>query len=94
MTSQLIILELAFVILIFISLGVVFTLERRIDKLLAVYNALQADIEMTLLEIDNEIKFDPTDPDFSAGRATGLRQAQHMFEAVLERDTRREKRGD
>ena len=94
MTSQLIILELAFVILIFISLGVVFTLERRVDKLLAVYNALRADVEMTLLEIDNEIKFDPTDPDFSAGRAMGLRQAQHMFEAVLERDTRREKRGD
>ena len=94
MTSQLIILELAFVILIFISLGVVFTLERRIDKLLAVYNALQADIEMTLLEIDNEIKLDPTDPDFSAGRAAGLRQAQRMFETVLERDARRGKRGD
>jgi len=94
MTSQLIILELAFVILIFISLGVVFTLERRIDKLLAVYNALQADIEMTLLEIDNEIKLDPTDPDFSAGRAAGLRQAQRMFETVLERDARREKHGD
>ena len=87
-------LELAFVILIFISLGVVFTLERRVDKLLAVYNALRADIEMTLLEIDNEVKLDPADPDFSAGRATGLRQAQRMFEAVLERDARREKRGN
>ena len=87
-------LELAFVILILISLGVVFTLERRVDKLLAVYNALRADIEMTLLEIDNEVKLDPTDPDFSAGRAAGLRQAQRMFEAVLERDTRRGKRGN
>ena len=55
---------------------------------------LRGDLSMTLKEIDNEIKFDPTDPDFSAGRATGLRQAQHMFEAVLERDTRREKRGN
>jgi hypothetical protein len=87
-------LELAFVILILISLGIVFTLERRFDKLFATYNALRADIEMTLLEIDNEVKLDPTDPDFSAGRAMGLRQAQHMFEAVLERDTRRGKYGD
>ncbi len=87
-------LELAFVILILISLGVVFTLERRLEKLFATYNALRADIEMTLLEIDNEIKLDPTDPDFSAGRAAGLRQAQHMFEAVLERDIRRGKRGN
>jgi hypothetical protein len=55
---------------------------------------LRGDLSITLKEIDNEIKFDPTDPDFSAGRAAGLRQAQHMFEAVLERDTRREKRGD
>ena len=93
MTSVLF-LELAFVILILISLGVVFTLERRVDKLLAVYNALRADVEMTLLEIDNEIKLDPTDPDFSAGRAAGLRQAQRMFEAVLERDSRRGKRGN
>lgn len=88
------VLFLVFVILIFVSLGVVFTLERRVDELLATYDALRADIEMTLLEIDNEIKLDPTDPDFSAGRATGLRQAQRMFEAVLERDTRRGKRGD
>lgn len=87
-------LELAFVILILISLGVVFTLERRLDKLFTTYNALRADIEMTLLEIDNEIKLDPTDPDFSAGRAAGLRQAQRMFEAVLERDARRRKRGN
>ena len=93
MTSVLF-LELVFVILILISLGVVFTLERRVDKLFATYNALRADIEMTLLEIDNEIKLDPTDPDFSAGRATGLRQAQRMLKAVLERDTRREKYGD
>lgn len=93
MTSVLF-LELVFVILILISLGVVFTLERRLDKLFATYNALRADIEMTLLEIDNEIKLDPADPDFSAGRAAGLRQAQHMFEAVLERDIRRAKRGD
>jgi hypothetical protein len=50
---------------------------------------LRGDLSITLKEIDNEIKFDPTDPDFSAGRAMGLRQAQHMFEAVLERDTRR-----
>ena len=55
---------------------------------------LRGDLSITLKEIDNEIKFDPTDPDFSAGRAMGLRQAQHMFEAVLERDTRREKHGD
>ena len=57
-------------------------------------DALRADIKMTLLDIDNEVKLDPTDPDFSAGRAMGLRQAQHMFEAVLERDTRRGKYGD
>jgi hypothetical protein len=88
------VLFLVFVILIFISLGVVFTLERRVDELLATYDALRADIKMTLLEIDNEIKLDPTDPDFSAGRATGLRQAQRMLKAVLERDTRREKYGD
>ena len=93
MTSQLI-LELAFVILILISLGVVFTLERRVYELLATYYALRADIKMTLLDIDNEVKLDPTDPDFSAGRAMGLRQAQRMFEAVLERDTRRGKRGN
>ena len=68
--------------------------ERRITELEDVLDALRADIEMTLLEIDNEVKFDPTDPDFSAGRAAGLRQAQRMFEAVLERDTRREKRGN
>ena len=88
------VLFLVFVILIFISLGVVFTLERRVDELLATYDALRADIKMTLREIDNEVKLDPTDPDFSAGRAAGLRQAQHMFEAVLERDTRRGKHGD
>lgn len=28
------------------------------------------------------------------GRVIGLRQAQRMLKAVLERDTRREKRGD
>ena len=93
MTSPLI-PELVLIILMLVSLGVVFKLERRIDKLFAIYNALRADIKMTLLEIDNEVKLDPTDPDFSAGRAMGLRQAQRMFEAVLERDTRREKRGD
>ena len=87
-------LFLVFGILIFISLGVVFTLERRLDKLFATYNALQADIKMTLREIDNEVRLDPTDPDFSAGKAAGLRQAQRMFEAVLERDARREKRGN
>ena len=87
-------LELAFVILILISLGIVSTLERRVDELLATYDALRADIEMTLREIDNEVKLDPADPDFSAGRAAGLRQAQRMFEAVLERDTRRGKRGN
>ena len=93
MTSKLF-LELAFIILMLISLGAVFTLERRVDKLFATYNALRADIKMTLREIDNEVKLDPTDPDFSAGRAMGLRQAQRMFEAVLERDTRRGKRGN
>jgi hypothetical protein len=55
---------------------------------------LRGNLSMTLREIDNEIEFDPTDPDFSAGRATGLRQAQRMFETVLERDARRGKRGD
>ena len=55
---------------------------------------LRGDLSVTLREIDNEVKLDPTDPDFSAGRAMGLRQAQRMFEAVLERDTRRGKRGD
>jgi hypothetical protein len=55
---------------------------------------LRGDLSVTLREIDNEVKLDPTDPDFSAGRAMGLRQAQRMFEAVLERDTRRGKRGN
>ena len=55
---------------------------------------LRGDLSVTLREIDNEVKLDPTDPDFSAGRAMGLRQAQRMFEAVLERDTRRGKSGD
>ena len=91
MTSRLI-LELAFVGLMFGTLIVVS--ERRIAKAASTLDALRADIRMTLLDIDNEIKFDPTDPDFSAARAMGLRHAQHMFEAVLERDTRREKRGD
>jgi hypothetical protein len=91
MTSRLI-LELAFVSLMLGTLAVVS--ERRIAEAASALDALRADIEMTLLEIDNEIKLDPTDPDFSAGRAAGLRQAQRMFEAVLERDTRRGKRGD
>ena len=69
-------------------------LEYRTDKTASILDALRADIEMTLLEIDNEVKFDPTDPDFSAGRAMGLRQAQRMLKAVLERDARRGKRGD
>ncbi len=55
---------------------------------------LRGDLSMTLREIDDCVKLDPTDPDFSAGRAMGLRQAQRMFEAVLERDNRRGKRGD
>lgn len=92
--TNLLSLELAFAILILISLGTVSTLGHRVDRLLAVYNALRADIKMTLLDIDNEVKLDPTDPDFSAGHAMGLRQAQRMFEAVLERDARRGKRGD
>ena len=86
MTSQLI-FELAFVGLMFGTLVVVS--KRRIAKAVSALDALRADIEMTLLKIDNEIKLDPTDPDFSSGRAMGLRQAQHMFEAVLERDARR-----
>lgn len=85
-------LELAVVGLMFGTLIVVF--KRRIAKAASVLDALRADIKMTLREIDNEVKIDPTDPDFSAGRAMGLRQAQRMFEAVLERDTRREKRGN
>jgi hypothetical protein len=91
MTSKLF-LELAFVGLLFGTLVVVSKL--RIAEVMSVLDALRADIKMTLLEIDNEIKLDPTDPDFSAGRATGLRQAQRMLKAVLERDTRREKYGD
>jgi len=90
MTSRLI-LELVFVGLIF---GTLIVLSERIAKAASALDALRADIKMTLREIDNEIKLDPTDPDFSAGRAAGLRQAQRMFEAVLERDTRRGKRGD
>ena len=86
MTSRLI-LELAFVGLMFGTLTIIS--KRRIAEIASVLEALRADIKMTLLDIDNEIKFDPTDPDFSAGKAMGLRQAQHMFEAVLERDTRR-----
>ena len=89
MTSKLF-LELAFIILMLISLGAVSTLNRMVDKLFATYNALRADIKMTLLEIDNEVKLDPSDPDFSAGHAMGLRQTQRMFEAVLERDARRD----
>jgi hypothetical protein len=91
MTSKLF-LELAFVGLMFGTLVVVS--KRRIAEAASALDALRADIKMTLLEIDNEVKLDPTDPDFSAGRAMGLRQAQRMFEAVLERDTRRGKRGD
>lgn len=91
MTSQLI-LELAFVGLMFGTLVVVS--KRRIAEAASALDALRADIKMTLLDIDNEVKLDPTDPDFSAGRAMGLRQAQRMFEAVLERDTRRGKYGD
>ena len=94
MTSRLI-LELAFVTLTFGMLIIVSVVsEHRIAKAASALDALRADVKMTLREIDNEIKLDPTDPDFSAGRATGLRQAQRMFEAVLERDTRRGKRGD
>lgn len=90
MASRLI-LELAFVAL---TCGTLIVLsERRIAEVEDALDALRADIRMTLLEIDTEIKVDPTDPDFSAGRAMGLRQAQHMLKAVLERDTRREKRG-
>ncbi len=91
MTSRLI-LELAVVGLMFGTLIVVF--KRRIAKAASVLGALRADIKMTLQEIDNEVRLDPADPDFSAGRAAGLRQAQRMFEAVLERDARREKRGN
>jgi hypothetical protein len=88
MTSKLF-LELAFVGLMFGTLVVIS--KRRIAKLASALDALRVDIKMTLLEIDNEVKLDPTDPDFSAGRAMGLRQAQRMLKAVLERDTRREK---
>ena len=91
MTSQLI-FELAVVGLMFGTLIVVS--KRRIAKAASVLGALRADIKMTLREIDNEVRVDPADPDFSAGRAAGLRQAQRMFEAVLERDARREKRGN
>ena len=91
MTSRLI-LELAVVGLMFGTLIVVS--KRRIAKAASVLGALRADIKMTLREIDNEVRLDPADPDFSAGRAAGLRQAQRMFEAVLERDARREKRGN
>lgn len=91
MMSRLI-LELAFVALMFGTLVVVS--KRRIAEVEDALDALRADIKMTLREIDNEVKVDPTDPDFSAGRAMGLRQAQHMLKAVLERDTRREKHGD
>ena len=94
MTNRLI-LELAFVTLTFGMLIIVSVVsEHRIAKAASALDALRADIKMTLREIDNEIKLDPADPDFSAGRAAGLRQAQRMFEAVLERDARREKRGN
>jgi hypothetical protein len=91
MTSKLF-LEMAFVGLMFGTLVVVS--KRRIAEAASALDALRADIKMTLLKIDNEVKLDPTDPDFSAGKAMGLRQAQRMFEAVLERDTRRGKHGD
>jgi hypothetical protein len=91
MTTRLI-LELALIGLLFGTFVVVSKL--RIAEVMSVLDALRADIKMTLLEIDNEVKFDPTDPDFSAGRTMGLRQAQRMLKAVLERDARREKRGD
>ena len=86
------IFELAFVAL---TCGTLIVLsERRITEVEDALDALRADIKMTLREIDNEVKVDPTDPDFSAGRAMGLRQAQRMFEAVLERDARRGENGD
>ena len=66
----------------------------RIADVMSVLNTLRAKTKMTILEIDNEVKFDPTDPDFSAGRTMGLRQAQRMLKAVLERDARRGKHGD
>lgn len=91
MASRLI-FELAFVGLMCGTLIVLS--ERRIAEVEDARDALRADIEMTLREIDNEVKIDPTDPDFSAGRAMGLRQAQRMLKAVLERDARREEHGD
>lgn len=88
MMSRLI-LELAFVAL---TCGTLIVLsERRIAEVEDARDALRADIEMTLREIDNEVKIDPTDPYFSAGRAMGLRQAQRMLKAVLERDARKVK---
>ena len=90
--TSLLIFGLAIVGLMFGTLIVVF--EYRTAKTASILDALRADIKMTLQEIDNEIKIDPTDPDFSAGRTMGLRQAQRMFEAVLERDIRREKHGN
>jgi hypothetical protein len=65
-------------------------LEKEVERRIK----LRSDLSMTLKEIDNEVNLDPADPDFSAGKAAGLRQAQRMFEAVLERDARREKRGN
>ena len=87
MTSKLF-LELAFVGLMFGTLVVVS--KRRIAEVASALDALRGDIKMTLWEIDNMVKLDPTDPDFSAGHAMGLRQTQRMFEAVLERDARRD----
>ena len=91
MTTRLI-LELALIGLLYGTFVVVSKL--RIAEVMSVLDALRADIKMTLLEIDNEVKFDPTDPHFSAGRVMGLRQAQRMLKAVLERDARREKHGN
>ena len=69
-------------------------LRMKIEKEVERRVKLRGDLSMTLREIDDCVKLDPADPDFSAGHAMGLRQAQHMFEAVLERDTRRGERGD
>ncbi len=65
-------------------------LEKEVERRIK----LRSDLSMTLKEIDNEVNLDPADPDFSAGKAAGLRQAQRMFEAVLERDAGREKCGN
>ena len=66
-----------------------FYLRNRLEDEVERRVKLRGDIGLVNMEIDQMVSLDPSDPDFTAGRCMGLRQAQRMNEAVLERDTRR-----